>query len=133
MGFERNYTKQVKVFERKVLRRIFGPTKERDGTWRIKTNDELDELIRHKNIINHIKAQTLSWFSHLHRMAEERMVKRLYKWKPMLIRTLGRPNNRWEVDIINYMKKLKIKNWTSCIQDSNKWKLYVEKDKTFKE
>jgi hypothetical protein len=35
------------VFERKVLRRIFGATKERDGTWRIKTNDELDELIRH--------------------------------------------------------------------------------------
>jgi len=29
------------VFERKVLRKIFGPTKERDGTWRIKTNDEL--------------------------------------------------------------------------------------------
>jgi len=26
----------------KVLRRIFGPTKEKDGTWRIKTNDELD-------------------------------------------------------------------------------------------
>jgi hypothetical protein len=38
----------------------FGPTKERDGTWRIKTNDELDELIRHKNIINHIKVQRLS-------------------------------------------------------------------------
>jgi len=34
------------VFERKALRRIFGPPKERDGTWRIKTNDELDELIR---------------------------------------------------------------------------------------
>ena len=33
------------VFERKVLRWIFGPTKERDGTWRIKTNDKLDELI----------------------------------------------------------------------------------------
>jgi hypothetical protein len=47
---------KLTVFERKVLRRIFGPTKERDGTWRIKTNDELDELIRHKNIINHIKA-----------------------------------------------------------------------------
>jgi hypothetical protein len=30
---------KVMVFERKVLRRIFGPTKERDGTWRIKTND----------------------------------------------------------------------------------------------
>jgi len=54
------------VFERKVLRKIFGPTKERDGTWRIKTNDELDELIRHKNIINLIKAQRLRWFGHLH-------------------------------------------------------------------
>jgi len=28
--------------------------KERDGTWRIKTNDELDKLIRRKNIINYI-------------------------------------------------------------------------------
>jgi hypothetical protein len=63
------------VFERKVLRRIFGPTKERDVTWRINTNDE---LIRHKNIINHIKAQRLSWFDHLHQMPEERMVKKKY-------------------------------------------------------
>ena len=45
------------VFERKVLRRIFGSTKERDGTLRMKTDDELDELIRYKNTINHIKAQ----------------------------------------------------------------------------
>jgi hypothetical protein len=44
---------------------IFGPTKERDGMWRIKTNDGLDKLIRHKNIINYIKAQRLSWFGHL--------------------------------------------------------------------
>jgi hypothetical protein len=64
------------VFERKVLRKIFGPTKERDDTWRIKTNDELDKLIRHKNITNYIKAQGLSWFGHLHRMPEERMVKK---------------------------------------------------------
>jgi len=54
------------VFERKVLREIFGPIKERDGTWRIKINDELDELIRHKGITNHIKVQQLSWFCHLH-------------------------------------------------------------------
>jgi len=45
------------------------------------TNDELDELIRHKNIINHIKAQRLSWFG---QMSEERMVQRVYKWKQML-------------------------------------------------
>jgi hypothetical protein len=57
---------KLMVFERKVLRRILGPTKEKDGTWRIKTNNELDELIRYKNIINHTKAQRLSWFGHLH-------------------------------------------------------------------
>ena len=46
------------VFERKILRRIFGPTKE-NQIWRIKTNEELDKLIKHKNIVNHIKAQKL--------------------------------------------------------------------------
>jgi hypothetical protein len=50
-------------------------------------------------------------------MPEERMLKKVYKWKPMLRRPLGRPKNRWEDDIRNYMKKLKIKNWTNCIQD----------------
>jgi hypothetical protein len=80
--------------------KIFGSTKERDGIWRIKTNDELDKLIRHKNIINYIKAQRLSLFGHLHRM-----VKKVYKWKSMLRRTLGRPKNRWEDDIRNDIKK----------------------------
>jgi hypothetical protein len=35
------------VFERKILRRIFGPTKE-NQIWRVKTNEELDKLIKHK-------------------------------------------------------------------------------------
>jgi hypothetical protein len=43
------------IFERKMLRRIFGPTKEKDRTWRIKTNEELDHLIKHNNIINQKK------------------------------------------------------------------------------
>jgi hypothetical protein len=70
-------------------------------TWRIKTNDELDKLIRHKNKINYIKAQRLIWFGHLHQMPEERMVKKVYKWKLMIRRPLRRPKNRWEDDIKN--------------------------------
>jgi hypothetical protein len=66
-------------------------------------------------------------------MPKERMLKKVYKWKPMLRRPLGRPKNRWEDDIRNEMKKLKIKNWTNCIQDRKNWKLYVEKVKTFKD
>ena len=39
---------KLSVFERKTLRKIFGPTKEANGIWRIKTNKELDELIKHR-------------------------------------------------------------------------------------
>jgi hypothetical protein len=41
------------VFERKILRRISGPTKE-NQIWRVKTSEKLDKLIKHKNIINYI-------------------------------------------------------------------------------
>jgi hypothetical protein len=50
---------KILVFKRKILRRIFGPTKE-NQILRVKTNEELDKLIKHKNIINYIKAQRLS-------------------------------------------------------------------------
>ena len=43
------------VFKRKILGRIFGPTKE-NQIWIIKTDEELDKLIKHKNIVNYIKA-----------------------------------------------------------------------------
>ena len=56
---------KLSVFERKILRKIFGPTKEANGIWRIKTNKELVELIKHQNIINYVIAQRLSWFGHI--------------------------------------------------------------------
>jgi hypothetical protein len=65
------------VFERKILRRIFGPTKE-NQMWRVKTNEELDKLIKYKNIINYIKAQRLSWFGHVQRMLDTRTVKKIF-------------------------------------------------------
>ena len=34
---------KLSVFERKILRKMFGLTKEANGIWRIKTNEELDE------------------------------------------------------------------------------------------
>jgi len=53
------------VFERKILRKIFGPTKEANGICRIKTNKESDELIKHWNIIDYVKAKRLSWFGQI--------------------------------------------------------------------
>jgi hypothetical protein len=36
------------VFGKKILRKMFGPAKEDNGNWRIQTNIELDELIKHR-------------------------------------------------------------------------------------
>ena len=55
-----NIKLKLMVFERKILRRIYGPTKARDGTWRIKTNEELNRLTESRNTINYIKAQKLA-------------------------------------------------------------------------
>jgi hypothetical protein len=71
-----NIKSKLRIFERKVLRRMYGPTKESDGTWRIKSNDDLNRLVVNKNIINCIKAQRLAWFGHVHRMADNSMVKK---------------------------------------------------------
>jgi len=66
------------VFERNILRRIFGPTKENE-IWRIKTNEELDKLLKHKNIVSNIKAQRLSRFGHVQRMPGTRAGKKIFK------------------------------------------------------
>jgi hypothetical protein len=70
------------VFERKILQKIFGPTRE-NQLWRIKTNNELDKPINHQNIINQIKALRLSSFGHVQRMPDSRTVKKIFNWIPL--------------------------------------------------
>jgi len=87
----------------------------------------LDELIKHRNIINYVKAQRLSWFGHINRMPETSTVKRIHKWKPFTGRPGGMPKSRWDDDVRNDLKKVK---WAEQIQDRLKWKDIVEKAKT---
>ncbi|PSN51911.1 hypothetical protein C0J52_12794, partial [Blattella germanica] len=76
-----------------------------DGTWIIKTNDELNKIIKNKNIVNYIRAQRLVWFGHVCRMSEDRIVNKLFQWKPLTTRCQGRPKIRWEYDVIEDLKK----------------------------
>jgi len=47
------------IFERRILRKIYGPTQNNDGIWRIKTNEESEILIKKKTIVRFIKSQRL--------------------------------------------------------------------------
>ena len=96
--WKKTVIQKLLVFERKILRRIFGPTKE-NQIWRVKTNEKSDKLIKHKNIINYIKAQKLIWFGHVRRMPDTRTVKKIFNWKPLTKRSQGRPEYRREDNI----------------------------------
>ena len=73
------------IFGRKILKKkLYGPTYE-NGVWRIKTDQELDTTIKHKNILNFAKAQRLGLYGHIERMQEARMVKAIHSWKPISI------------------------------------------------
>ena len=61
----------------------------KNGSWRIKTNQELDKPIKHKNIINFASVQRLGWYGHIERMQETRMVKAIHAWKPISKRPIG--------------------------------------------
>ena len=97
------------------------------ANWRIKTNIELGDLIKHRNIINYVKAQRLSWVGHTNRMPETSIVKKIYKLKPLTRRPVGTPKSRWEDDVRNDLKKMKLIKWADQVQDRLKWKLTVEK------
>ena len=106
---EETTIQKMLVFERKILRRISGPTIE-NQIWRIKTNEELDKLTKHKNIVNYTKAQRLSWFGHVQRMSDTGRVKKIFNWKPLTKRSQGRPKYRWEDNIKQDICQMKVKN-----------------------
>jgi hypothetical protein len=59
---------RLRIFENTVLRRIFGPKREEDGSWRKLHNDELHSLYFSPNIVRIIKSRRMSWAGHVARM-----------------------------------------------------------------
>jgi hypothetical protein len=57
------------------MRKIYGPTRIADGQWRIKTNQEINDVLKGQNIIRFIKKQILNWLGHVERMPEERKLR----------------------------------------------------------
>jgi hypothetical protein len=97
------------IFERKIMRKIVGPTRTDDGFWRIKINQEINDILKGQNIIGFIKKQRLNWLDHVERMTEDN-VKKIKRWKPMSKRSIGRPKLRWEDDVLEDIKSMKVCN-----------------------
>jgi hypothetical protein len=82
-----------------VLRKIFGPKREEDGSWRKLHNDELHSLYSSPNIVRVIKSRMMRWARHVARMGEGRGVYRVLVGRPKNKRPLGRPRRRWKDNI----------------------------------
>jgi len=73
----------LRVFENRVLRRVFGPRwDEVTGEWRKLHNEELNDLYSSPNIVRVIKWKRMRWVGHVARMGERRGVYRVLVGKP---------------------------------------------------
>jgi hypothetical protein len=87
---------RLRVFENRVLRKIFGPKRDEvAGEWRKLHNEELRDLYFSLNIIRIIKSRRMRWAGHVARMGEKRNAYRLLVGKPEGKRPQGRPRLRW--------------------------------------
>jgi len=82
----------LRVFENRVLRKVFGPKRDKvTGEWRKLHNEELNDLYSLPNIVRVVKSRRMRWAGHVARMGEDRGVQRVLVGKPEGKRPLGRP------------------------------------------
>jgi hypothetical protein len=117
----------LRVSENKVLRRIFGPKREEDRSWRKLHNDELHSLYSSPNIVRVIKSRRKRWAGHVTCMGEGRDVYRILVGRPKGQRPLGRPRHRWEDNIKLDLREMWIDgaNWIQLAQDRVQWWAFV--------
>jgi hypothetical protein len=120
---------RLRFFENRVLRKIFGTKRERDGSWRKLHNDELHSLYSSPNIVRAIKSRRMSWAGHVARMGEGRGVYRVLVGMPEGKKPLGRPRRRWEDNIKMDLREIGIDgaNWIQLAQDSVQLRAFVSR------
>jgi hypothetical protein len=119
---------KLRVFENRVLRRIFGPKREGvTGRWRKLYNEELHNLYSSPSIIRVIKSRRMRWAGHVARMGEKRNVYRLLVGKPEGKRPLERPRCKWIDNIKTDLLEigLSVVDWIGLAQDRYRWRALV--------
>jgi hypothetical protein len=118
---------RLRVFENRVLRKIFGPKREEDGLWRKLHNDELHSLYSSPNIVRVIKSRRMKWVGHVACMGEGRGVHRVLVGRSEGKRPLGRHRHRWKDNIKMDLREIGISgaNWFHLAQDRVQWQACV--------
>jgi hypothetical protein len=120
---------RLMVFENRVLRRIFGPTRdELTGEWRKLHSGELCNLYSSSDIIRQIKSRKMSSAGHVARRGEVRNMYRVLVGKPKGKRPLGRPRRRWEGGIKMDLGEIGWggMEWIHLAQDRDRWRALVK-------
>jgi len=125
-----NMANKMMIFEGKIMRKIYGATRTDDGYWRIKTDQEISDILKGQNIIGFIKKQRLNWLGHVERVAEDNIVQKIERWKPVSKRPIGRPKTRWEDDVLEDIKSTDISNWKKIAQNRDSWKKVIRQART---
>jgi len=109
------------IFERKIFRRICGPKYE-NWEWKSRTNRELEEMSKGKNVVKWIKGQRISWLGHLEKMEEDRMPKKFFTQELEGARRRGRPRKRWKEEVARDLQVLGVRRWRELVADRKKLK-----------
>ncbi|PSN48468.1 hypothetical protein C0J52_11712 [Blattella germanica] len=120
----------LRIFERKILRRIYGPVCGNNGEWRIRTNRELEQLMKNEDIVRFIKSRRLVWIGHVLRMDASRIPRRIMEWKSVGRRNKGRPRKRWVDDVEMDIRTMNIRGWRRLAMDRADWKRVVTEANT---
>ncbi|KAJ4438865.1 hypothetical protein ANN_14818 [Periplaneta americana] len=119
---------RLRVFENKVLRKIFGAKRDEvTGEWRKLHNAELHALYSSPDIIRNIKSRCLRWAGHVAPMGESRNAYRVLVGRPEGKRPLGRPRLRWEDNIKMDLREVGYddRDWINLAQDRDQCRAYV--------
>ena len=119
----------LRIFERRILRKMFGSVQNEDGLWRIRTNYELNDLIKNADVVRFVKSKRMAWLGHVMRMEEKIISKRVIEWKPVGRKNRGRPRKRWIEDIEEDIQTMGIRGWRKLC-NGMEWKKITEKAKT---
>jgi hypothetical protein len=110
-----------RVFERKILRRIYGPIRNK-GQLRSRHNKELYDLFKESKLSITIRIARLRWAGHVRRMDEEALPRRIMYVTPIGQRETGRRKARWREEVGKDARMLVIRCWWSTAMNREEWR-----------